>query len=1074
MASYLSTDQYNSFHGANLLDELADQAHAQVNATLAPTDVPTSSDSLTNPLGASSPDLAAAGQPAANSPAATEPAPAPPPVSPVPPAASSTLPPMSDTPTLTAPAGMQQPPGPIGNPPPTGDFNAALAWGKQQIDKPYIWGSAGGRSDLSGTAPGYDCSGFVSEFYHQMGRSVPAQTLSAYNATQHVDAKDAQPGDIVEWMDPGHDATQEHMAIYLGNGQILQSGGSAHKVNIGSLNQFGATYEFRRPAGGPATSDTTATHQLATAARAPDAVAPTPPGSGNPLDQITSAAHARVDDLLNTAGQAKDATGDVLQGATDAAHQKINDLLAAAPDVASAAGRGVGGAIGGLGGPVSEQIGENIGSQVPGAIGNFLTQPQPWMQNVVGAQTKEMQAGAGISPNEPGQQQLSPTEQYAQARGIATGLTQAVVPEDLLARAATTGAGSLANSAAALEAFAKSRQSGQAEVNAAAGGLPGLLEKLSGYTPEEQAGLNAFASKMTAAGQKPEDIGQVIQEWMAENPPAAAAARAPTSETPAVPSTAPEVPPAPPAEAAPPAPVQSAREAWQQQVAAASPQTGRPYPRSSILERAGNDTGVVPPADVPPAPPGTPPPPGAVPPPPPNAPQMAWQAFGEAKSTLYGLSNFHPAVIAYNTTTSPAGPGAAGQFIKAYLDSTFKGLPGVKGTYAQDLLSGPLKDAYEAAKAAGVIRKGINPEVGSTGSVLTPAQQQVARVVGSGVLSGAGEYEQAKISGASDEDAFTRALVVGGAAAILGPTAGQRMREALWNDAVPLVKTLVFKAATNGGVADSEAAQFVNNTAGGQNLEKILGAAGARVASVFLQAPDWLASQLKYINAGAVGTAKTALDPGSLRSLWPGQQVTSKVLTGNQQLSRDSLLKQLVIGSVLTEGLQYAFTHHFTDENTPGKQFVLEVPSPAGGNTTYSLYPGNIQGELDLLANRDPGRFLENRAGIVGTVGNIAANEQYPGSSKKVWTPGSNPLQQTAESARYALGRYGSIGLLNPIQQFQQGAPVPAIAASVLAGLRVSHDTGRVSGGVSAPAPARNAGSRATGRAPTTSRRSGR
>lgn len=94
-------------------------------------------------------------------------------------------------------------------------------------------------------------------------------------------------------------------------------------------------------------------------------------------------------------------------------------------------------------------------------VGHFLTDPQPWMQNVVGAQTKDIQANAGISPYEPGAQQLTQPEQYAQARGIATGLSQTLVPEDLAARATTTGAGSLAQSADVAGDLAQSRAPGQ-------------------------------------------------------------------------------------------------------------------------------------------------------------------------------------------------------------------------------------------------------------------------------------------------------------------------------------------------------------------------------------------------------------------------------------------------------------------------------------------------------------------------------------------------------------------------------------------------------------------------------------
>ena len=187
----------------------------------------------------------------------------------------------------------------------TSPYDAALAWGKTQIGKPYIWGSAGGRTDLTGDAPGFDCSGFVAQFYNKMGLSVPAQTSSAYSATKPITADQARPGDIVEFNMDSNDPHEQHIAIYLGNGKILQSGGGiVPGVNIGDITGPGGPkgYEFRRADG----FDKVSQNLGATS------------GLANAAGTIGSVAQ-NIDQTAQTIGQGKDAFVSTLGGLASAA-----------------------------------------------------------------------------------------------------------------------------------------------------------------------------------------------------------------------------------------------------------------------------------------------------------------------------------------------------------------------------------------------------------------------------------------------------------------------------------------------------------------------------------------------------------------------------------------------------------------------------------------------------------------------------------------------------------------------------------------------------------------------------------
>jgi hypothetical protein len=139
------------------------------------------------------------------------------------------------------------PPASTSTPPPLGGDWQSVAYA--QINKPYIWGSAGGRSDFSAGAAGFDCSGYVSYVMKNgLGIDLPAFTGSAYQKTSAVSAAEARPGDVVFYNMDSSDPHQQHIAIYIGDGKIIQAGGVANTVNVASVNAVG-TPEFRRPTG---------------------------------------------------------------------------------------------------------------------------------------------------------------------------------------------------------------------------------------------------------------------------------------------------------------------------------------------------------------------------------------------------------------------------------------------------------------------------------------------------------------------------------------------------------------------------------------------------------------------------------------------------------------------------------------------------------------------------------------------------------------------------------------------------------------------------------------------------------
>ena len=99
--------------------------------------------------------------------------------------------------------------------PASANGRAILEIAARYVGVPYVWG---------GTTPnGFDCSGFTSYVFAQVGISLPRTSAAQRNAGTVVSRADARPGDLV--MHPGH------VAIYAGDGQLIDApmpGGAVH------------------------------------------------------------------------------------------------------------------------------------------------------------------------------------------------------------------------------------------------------------------------------------------------------------------------------------------------------------------------------------------------------------------------------------------------------------------------------------------------------------------------------------------------------------------------------------------------------------------------------------------------------------------------------------------------------------------------------------------------------------------------------------------------------------------------------------------------------------------------------
>jgi cell wall-associated NlpC family hydrolase len=104
----------------------------------------------------------------------------------------------------------------------------AIDWAKQQVGKPYRWG---------GTGPGaFDCSGLMLRAFGAAGVTLPRTSRAQFGAGAKIPRADAQPGDLVFWgANPANPATIHHVAVYLGNGQILEAPTAGQPVRSRAL-----------------------------------------------------------------------------------------------------------------------------------------------------------------------------------------------------------------------------------------------------------------------------------------------------------------------------------------------------------------------------------------------------------------------------------------------------------------------------------------------------------------------------------------------------------------------------------------------------------------------------------------------------------------------------------------------------------------------------------------------------------------------------------------------------------------------------------------------------------------------
>ena len=101
-----------------------------------------------------------------------------------------------------------------------------VQYAKQFVGNPYVWGG-------TSLTNGADCSGFTLSIYKKYGVSLPHHAASQAQLGTKVDYNSAQPGDLVFYAKNGR---INHVAIYIGNGQVIHASSPKTGIKISSWN----------------------------------------------------------------------------------------------------------------------------------------------------------------------------------------------------------------------------------------------------------------------------------------------------------------------------------------------------------------------------------------------------------------------------------------------------------------------------------------------------------------------------------------------------------------------------------------------------------------------------------------------------------------------------------------------------------------------------------------------------------------------------------------------------------------------------------------------------------------------
>lgn len=109
--------------------------------------------------------------------------------------------------------------------------NKIVNYAVQFVGNPYVWGG-------TSLTRGADCSGFTQSVMRNFGISLPRVSRDQAKAGKAVNSSDMRPGDLIFYTNSR--GTVNHVAMYIGNGQIVHAASRRSGIKI-------STWNYRNP-----------------------------------------------------------------------------------------------------------------------------------------------------------------------------------------------------------------------------------------------------------------------------------------------------------------------------------------------------------------------------------------------------------------------------------------------------------------------------------------------------------------------------------------------------------------------------------------------------------------------------------------------------------------------------------------------------------------------------------------------------------------------------------------------------------------------------------------------------------
>ena len=116
---------------------------------------------------------------------------------------------------------------------PAAKYGGVVSIALQYLGVPYVWGG-------SSPSTGFDCSGFSSYVFAQVGVYLPHHAASQYSMGTAGPYDQLAPGDLVFFSGLGH------VGIYIGSGQFVHAPHTGDVVRIAYLSEHGGYVGARR------------------------------------------------------------------------------------------------------------------------------------------------------------------------------------------------------------------------------------------------------------------------------------------------------------------------------------------------------------------------------------------------------------------------------------------------------------------------------------------------------------------------------------------------------------------------------------------------------------------------------------------------------------------------------------------------------------------------------------------------------------------------------------------------------------------------------------------------------------